>query len=77
MDQLAVKSKLLGKHVFCSYHGSAGTAEEWAADLLWALRDTTINATAKLSVVFRHDCCFSLMRLESPMALVGQTSRQR
>ena len=35
---------VVGKHVFSSYHGFAGTAEERAADLLWALRDSTIKA---------------------------------
>lgn len=35
---------MVGKHVFSSYHGFAGTAEERAADLLWALRDSTIKA---------------------------------
>ena len=34
MDQLAVKSKILGKHVFCFYYGFDGTAEKRAADLL-------------------------------------------
>lgn len=33
-----------GPHVLSSYHGFAGTADERAADLLWALRDSTVKA---------------------------------
>ena len=35
---------VLGKHVLAEHHGFAGTADERAADLLWALRDTTVRA---------------------------------
>ena len=35
---------VVGPHALNSYHGFAGTAEERAADLLWALRDSTVKA---------------------------------
>ena len=35
---------VVGTHVRNSYHGFAGTADERAADLLWALRDSTVKA---------------------------------
>ena len=35
---------VVGPHVLSSYHGFAGTADERAADLLWALRDSTVKA---------------------------------
>ena len=35
---------VVGAHVRSSYHGFAGTADERAADLLWALRDSTVKA---------------------------------
>ena len=35
---------VVGKHALDDYHGFAGTADDRAADLLWALRDTTIKA---------------------------------
>jgi muramoyltetrapeptide carboxypeptidase len=35
---------VVGRHALSHYHGFAGTADERAADLLWALRDTTISA---------------------------------
>ena len=35
---------VVGNHVLSQYHGFAGTTEERTADLLWALRDTTIRA---------------------------------
>lgn len=35
---------VLGPHALCEYHGFAGTAEERAADLRWALTDSTISA---------------------------------
>lgn len=35
---------VVGAHALNNYHGFAGTADERAADLLWALRDTTIRA---------------------------------
>lgn len=35
---------VIGAHALCSYHGFAGTADERTADLLWALRDSTIRA---------------------------------
>ena len=34
----------VGRHALHSWHGFAGTADERTADLLWALRDTTIRA---------------------------------
>jgi muramoyltetrapeptide carboxypeptidase len=35
---------VVGPHALNRYHGFAGTADERAADLLWALRDTTVKA---------------------------------
>ena len=35
---------VVGVHALDDYHGFAGTADDRAADLLWALRDTTIKA---------------------------------
>lgn len=35
---------VVGPHALSSYHGFAGTADERAADVLWALRDSTIKA---------------------------------
>lgn len=35
---------VVGPHALNSYHGFAGTADERAADMLWALRDSTIKA---------------------------------
>lgn len=35
---------VVGPHAQNRYHGFAGTADERAADLLWALRDTTVKA---------------------------------
>ena len=35
---------VVGSHALCDYHGFAGTADERTADLLWALRDSTIRA---------------------------------
>lgn len=35
---------VLGPHVLSEHHGFAGTADERASDLLWALRDSTIKA---------------------------------
>ena len=35
---------VVGPHAMNSWHGFAGTADERAADLLWALRDSTIKA---------------------------------
>ena len=35
---------VVGPHVLSDYHGFAGTADERAADLLWALRDSTVKA---------------------------------
>ena len=35
---------VVGPHVLNSWHGFAGTADERAADLLWALRDSTVKA---------------------------------
>ena len=35
---------MVGPHALSNYHGFAGTADERAADLLWALRDSTIKA---------------------------------
>lgn len=35
---------VVGAHVLSSYHGFAGTADERAADLLWALRNPSIKA---------------------------------
>ena len=35
---------VVGPHVLSSWHGFAGTADERAADMLWALRDSTIKA---------------------------------
>ena len=35
---------VVGSHALSSYHGFAGTADERAADLLWALRDSTVRA---------------------------------
>ena len=34
---------VVGSHALSNYHGFAGTADERAADLLWALRDSTIK----------------------------------
>ncbi len=35
---------IVGPHALSSYHVFAGTADERAADLLWALRDSTVKA---------------------------------
>ena len=35
---------VVAPHALASHHGFAGTADERASDLLWALRDTTIRA---------------------------------
>jgi muramoyltetrapeptide carboxypeptidase len=35
---------VVGAHALSSYHGFAGTADERAADLLWALRNPSIKA---------------------------------
>lgn len=35
---------VVGRHAVDEYHGFAGTADHRAADLLWALRDSTIRA---------------------------------
>lgn len=35
---------VVGLHALSDYHGFAGTADERASDLLWALRDSTIKA---------------------------------
>lgn len=35
---------VVGAHALNSYHGFAGTADERAADMLWALRDSTVKA---------------------------------
>ncbi len=35
---------VVGPHALADYHGFAGTADERTADLLWALRDSTIRA---------------------------------
>ena len=35
---------VVGPHALSDYHGFAGTADERATDLLWALRDSTIKA---------------------------------
>ncbi len=35
---------VVGEHARCHYHGFAGTTAQRTADLLWALRDTTISA---------------------------------
>lgn len=35
---------VVGRHALDEYHGFAGTADDRAADLLWALRDSTIRA---------------------------------
>lgn len=35
---------VVGPHALSDYHGFAGTADERAADLLWALRDSTVRA---------------------------------
>lgn len=35
---------VVGAHALNSYHGFAGTADERAADLLWALRETSVKA---------------------------------
>lgn len=35
---------VVGTHALSDYHGFAGTADERAADLLWALRDSTVKA---------------------------------
>ena len=35
---------VVGAHAMNSYHGFAGTADERAADLLWALRDPSVKA---------------------------------
>lgn len=35
---------VVGPHALSDYHGFAGTADERAADMLWALRDSTVKA---------------------------------
>ena len=35
---------VVGPHVLSNYHGFAGTADERAADLLWALREPSVKA---------------------------------
>ena len=35
---------VVGSHALSEYHGFAGTADERAADMLWALRDSTVKA---------------------------------
>ena len=35
---------VVGPNVFNDYHGFAGTADERASDMLWALRDSTVKA---------------------------------
>ena len=35
---------IVGPHAMNDYHGFAGTADERASDLLWALRDSTVRA---------------------------------
>ena len=35
---------VVGPHALSEYHGFAGTADERAADMLWALRDSTVKA---------------------------------
>ena len=35
---------VVGPHALNSYHGFAGSADERAADMLWALRDSTVKA---------------------------------
>lgn len=35
---------VVGPHVLSNWHGFAGTADERAADMLWALRDSTVKA---------------------------------
>ena len=35
---------VVGPHALNSWHGFAGTADERAADMLWALRDSTVKA---------------------------------
>ena len=35
---------VVGPHALNNYHGFAGTADERSADLLWALRDSTVKA---------------------------------
>ena len=35
---------VVGQHALSDYHGFAGSVDERAADLLWALRDSTIKA---------------------------------
>lgn len=35
---------IVGTHALNEYHGFAGTADERAADLLWALKDSTVKA---------------------------------
>ena len=35
---------VVGPHTLSKWHGFAGTADERAADLLWALRDSTVKA---------------------------------
>ena len=35
---------VVGAHAMSSYHGFAGTADERAADMLWALRDPSVKA---------------------------------
>ena len=35
---------VVAPHALNNYHGFAGTADERAADLLWALRDSTVKA---------------------------------
>ena len=35
---------VVGPHALCRYHGFAGTADERADDMLWALRDPSVKA---------------------------------
>ena len=35
---------VVGSHAFNNYHGFAGTADQRAEDVLWALRDSTVKA---------------------------------
>jgi muramoyltetrapeptide carboxypeptidase len=35
---------VVGPHVLSNWHGFAGTADERAAEMLWALRDSTVKA---------------------------------
>lgn len=35
---------VVGRHALDEYHGFAGTADDRASDLLWALRDSTVSA---------------------------------